>query len=69
MVATGIVSVDERERIEDEEIDTFLTELGQFQSRDGPFESPHIWIIVEDEKTVAHEWYDKYSIPFKKSLW
>ncbi len=59
MVTAGIVSAHERERIEAEVIDTFLTELGQFQSRDGPFESFHIWIIVEDEKTVAHEWRHK----------
>ena len=39
MVPTGIVSIEERERVEAEAIDTFLTELGQFQSREGPFQS------------------------------
>lgn len=66
MVPTGIVSIEERERVEAEAIDTFLTELGQFQSREGPFQSRHIWIIAEDEKTMAHDWHHKYSFPFTK---
>ncbi len=66
MVPTGIVSIEERDRVEAEAIDIFLIELGQFQSREGPFQSRHIWIIAEDEKTMAHDWHQKYSFPFTK---
>jgi hypothetical protein len=66
MVPTGIVSTEERERVEAEVIDIFLTELGQFQSMEGPFQSRHIWIIAEDEKTMTHGWHHKYAFPFTK---
>ncbi len=39
MIPAGIVNSEKRERIKAEVIDTFLTELGQFQSREGPFQS------------------------------
>ena len=37
MVPAGIVSEQERERVEAEVIDTFLTELELFQTKSGPF--------------------------------
>ncbi len=38
MVSVGIVDEQERERVEAEVIDTFLTELEQFQTKSGPFQ-------------------------------
>ena len=64
MVPAGIVSEQERERVEAEVIDTFLTELELFQTKSGPFQPRHMWIIAEDTKALAHVWHHKYSFPF-----
>ena len=68
MVPAGIVDEQERERVEAEVIDTFLTELEQFQTKSGPFQPRHMWIIAENSKTLAHEWHHKYSFPFTKIM-
>ena len=54
--------------MEAEVIDTFLTELEQFQTKSGPFQPRHMWIIAENSKTLAHEWHHKYSFPFTKIM-
>jgi hypothetical protein len=50
-------------------LDKFLTELSDFQYRQGVFTKAHIWIIAEeDEQYLAHIWHKKYSVPETKYL-
>jgi hypothetical protein len=49
-------------------LDKFLTELSDFQYRQGVFAKAHIWIIAEDEQYLAHIWHEKYSVPETKYL-
>ena len=53
MVPAKIVGEQERERVE-AIVDTFLTEIEPFQTKSGPFQPRHMWIIAEDTKTLAH---------------
>ena len=46
MVSAGIVDEQEWERVEAEVIDTFLTELEQFQTKSGPFQPRRMWIVA-----------------------
>ena len=66
LVPVDIVNSDDQERAKAVVIDTFLMDLRQFQNKEGHFQSCHIWIIAEDENTLAHEWHQKYSLPFTK---
>jgi hypothetical protein len=66
IVPAGIVGEQEREREEAEVIDTFLTELELFQTKSGPFQPCHMWIIAEDTKALVHVWHHEYSFPFTK---
>jgi hypothetical protein len=54
----------ERERVEAEVIDTFLTELELFQTKSGPFSL----IICESSPRIqrAQVWHHKYSFSFTK---
>ena len=66
LVPVNIVNSDDLERAKALVIDTFLMELKHFQNKEGHFQSHHILIIAEDENTLAHEWHQKYSLPFNK---
>ena len=58
----------EREVLEAHLIDTFLSELSDFQNHQGPFASSHPWIIAQNEDVIAHEWHEKYSLAETKVL-
>ena len=68
LVPVDIVNSDDQERAEAVVIDTCLMDFRQFQNKEGHFQSCHIWIIAENENTLAHEWHQKYSLPFTKVL-
>ena len=45
-----------------------MQELKEFNNKEGHFAKSHIWIIAEQESTIAHKWHAKYSAPFTKVL-
>ena len=62
MVPVHVVDRAERELLEAQLIDTFLSELHDFQNCQGPFVSSHPWIIAWNEDVIAHKWHEKYSL-------
>ena len=68
MVPVEVVDRAEREVLEAQLINTFLSELRDFQNRQGPFASSHPWIIAQNEDAIAHEWHEKYSLGETKVL-
>ena len=68
MVPVHVVDRAERELLEAQLIDTFLSELRDFQNCLGPFASSHPWIIAQNEDVIAHEWHEKYSLVETKVL-
>jgi len=62
MVLVHVVHRTERELLEAQLIDTFLSKLHGFQNHQGPFTSPHPWIIAWNEDVIAHEWHKKYNL-------
>ena len=68
MVPVHVVDRHEKELLEAQLIDTFLSELRDFQNRQGPFASSHPWIIAMNEDVIAHEWHEKYSLVETKVL-
>ena len=68
MVPVEVVDRAERELLEAQLIDTFLSELRDFHNRQGPFASSHPWIIAVNEDVIAHEWHEKYSLVETKVL-
>ena len=68
MVPVEVVDRAERELLEAQLIDTFLSELSDFQNRQGPYASSHPWIIAQNEDVIAHEWHEKYSLVETKVL-
>jgi hypothetical protein len=68
MVPVEVVDRAQREIIEAQLIDTFLSELSDFQNRQGPYASSHPWIIAQNEDVIAHEWHEKYSLVETKVL-
>ena len=67
MVPVNLVDRAERELLEAQLIDTFLSELHEFRTL-GPFASSHPLIIAWDEDVIAHEWHEKYSLGETKVL-
>ena len=55
MVPVEVVDRAEREVLEAQLINTFLSELRDFQNRQGPFASSHPWIIAQNENVITHE--------------
>ena len=68
MVPVHVVDRAERELLEAQLIDTFLSELRDFQNRQGPYASSHPWIIAQNEDVFAHEWHVKCSLCETKVL-
>jgi hypothetical protein len=68
MVPVEVVDRAEREILEAQLIDTFLSESSDFQNRLGPFVSSNPWIIAQNEHVIAHEWHEKYSVVETKVL-
>jgi len=62
MVPVDVVDRAQREIIEAQLIDTFLSELRDFQNRQGPYASSHPWIIARNEDVIAHEWHEMCSL-------
>ena len=62
MVNPNITDAAERQKEEAIVIDTFYSELSDFQHHMGVFERPHIWIIAKDKNLVTHTWHEKYTL-------
>ena len=45
-------------------IDKFWKEHDEFVARKGYFARGHIWVAVEKEDCIAHEWHKRYSLGF-----
>ena len=54
MVPVEVVDRAQREFLEAQLIDTFLSELHDFQNHQGPFELSHPLIISRNEDVIAH---------------
>jgi hypothetical protein len=68
LIPVCIVNYEDREREEAILFDIFLTELHQFQNREGAYQQQGIWYIAELEDILAHEWHRKYSLAVTKVL-
>jgi hypothetical protein len=49
-------------------LDTFLSELHDFQQKRGVFSNQKIWLIAARPDCNAAQWHAKYSLPHTKVL-